>query len=136
MFTSDTKTEIKETNPLHFDGTDLINSIAESVMNDEIKQDVLQHLEKGRDTFVQFVADCIISSFILWGPKKKLKLQIWRSAGKTLKTTMKKIKVVERKETNPFFARMAVITRSHPEIDMEEAIGTYELCCAPQLVYL
>jgi len=50
---------------------------------------------------------------------------MWSSAGKTVKVKVAD-KVIELKENRSLFARMTIAARSRPDIDIQEAIGTYE----------
>jgi hypothetical protein len=56
---------------------------------------------------------------------KKLNLNTWKSTNKETKVTTGD-KVIELQEDISLFARMMVVCKSRPEINLQEAIGTHE----------
>lgn len=71
----------------------------------------------------RFVEDMIKSNKCsIWSLMKKRKLNTWKSTMKTLKVKINE-NVVELKEDRSLFARMCVVAKSRPEIDLKEAIG-------------
>ena len=65
---------------------------------------------------------------------KKRKLNTWKSTTKTLKVKINE-NVVELKEDRSLFARMCVVAKSRPEIDLKEAIGQYEFNLVPRSMF-
>ena len=53
---------------------------------------------------------------------KKRKLQTWKSNGKVIKVKTVE-QVVELKEDRSLFARLMMVSKSRPDIDIKEAIG-------------
>ena len=53
---------------------------------------------------------------------KKRKLQTWKSNGKVIKVKTVE-RVVELKEDRSLFARLMMVSKSRPDIDIKEAIG-------------
>ena len=62
----------------------------------------------------------------LWNPMPKVKLKRWSSEGKCVKSKVGS-QIVELKENRSLFARMAIAAKSRPEINLEQAIGNFEL---------
>ena len=56
----------------------------------------------------------------------KVKLKKWNSEGKCVRTKVGS-QIVELKENRSLFARMAIAAKSRPEINLEQAIGNFEL---------
>ena len=66
----------------------------------------------------------------IWSLMKKRKLNTWKSTMKTLKVKINE-NVDELNEDRSLFARMCVVAKSRPEIDLKEAIGQYEFNLVP-----
>ena len=83
----------------------------------------------------RFVEDRIKSNKCsIWSLMKKRKLNTWKSTTKTLKAKINE-NVVELKEDRSLFARMCVVAKSRPEIDLKEAIGQYEFNLVPRSMF-
>lgn len=54
--------------------------------------------------------------------------------GKILRVTTKD-KIVELKEDHSLFARMMMVCKAHPEIDIKEAVGQYEFSIVPRSMF-
>ena len=94
----------------------------------EIGQNLFEKFEK-------FVKDRIQSGEInLWSPMKKRKLQTWKTMGKKIKVSING-QILELQEARNLFARMMVICKSRPEIDIQEAVGTYEFTVVPRSMF-
>ena len=61
----------------------------------------------------------------LWSPLKKLNLKTWKTAQKMVRHQLED-KIVELKEDRSLFARLLIVARSRPEINLQDAIGRYE----------
>ena len=64
------------------------------------------------------------NNLILWAPTKKCQLQTWKSTVKYIKLKVDQ-KVVELKEDRNLFARLLMVAKSRPNINLEEAIGKH-----------
>ena len=64
---------------------------------------------------------------------KKQKLQTWKSMTKKIKVPCTGETVKMQKDRN-LLARMMVICKSQPEIDVKEAVGTYEFRVVPRSI--
>ena len=65
---------------------------------------------------------------------KKRKLLTWKTTGKTLRVAAKD-KVIELKEDRSLFARMMVVCKYRPEIDINEAVGVHEFSVVPRSMF-
>ena len=65
---------------------------------------------------------------------KKRKLHIWKSNGKVIKVKTVE-RVVELKEDRSLFARLMMVSKSRPDIDIKEAIGLYEFTVVPRALF-
>ena len=65
---------------------------------------------------------------------KKRKLLSWKTNAKVLKVTTKE-KVVELREDRSLFARMLMVCKTHPEIDIKESVGQYEFSLVPRSLF-
>ena len=123
------------TNPFKYDGDDLINLVTKSVMSNVVKDDVCNHANVGKDLYQKFCETRIISNSVnLWDPMKKVKLQTFKSASKMIKVKVKD-EIVELKEDRGLFARMLIVTRSRPDIDLKRCISLYELTVVPRSLF-
>jgi len=65
---------------------------------------------------------------------KKRKLLSWKTNAKVLKVTTKE-KVVELREDRSLFARMMMVCKSRPEINIKETVGQYEFSLVPSSLF-
>ena len=111
---------------------DLFNLVTKVVTPSKVKEDLLEQCEI---LFEKFVKDRIQSGEInLWSLMKKRKLQTWKTMGKKIKVSSNG-QILELQEDRNLFARMMVICKSRPEIDIQEAVGTYEFTVVPRSMF-
>ena len=65
---------------------------------------------------------------------KKCQLQTWEAAGKKVKLSLGQ-KVMELKEDRSLFARLLLVFKSRPEINLEDAVGRDELSVVPRSMF-
>ena len=65
---------------------------------------------------------------------KKRKLQTWKSNGKVIKVKTVE-RVLELKEDRSVFARLMMVSKSCPDIDIKEAIGLHEFTVVPRALF-
>ena len=65
---------------------------------------------------------------------KKRKLLKWKKSGKVLKVKAAD-KVAELQEDRSLFARMMMVRKSRPAIDIKEAVGDYEFSIVPRSLF-
>ena len=64
----------------------------------------------------------------------KVQLKMWKSARKTVKHKLAD-QVVELKDDRSLFARMLIVARSRPEINLKESIGQHEFTSLPRALF-
>lgn len=115
--------------------SDLYNLVTKVVMPENIKDDLCQQSEIGRNMFRSFVDDRVKSGKVnLWSTIKKRKLQTWKSNGKAIKVKVAD-KVLELKEDRSLFTRLMMVCKSRPGIDIKEAVGIYEFSVVPRSLF-
>jgi len=116
---------LRFTNPFTEESADLYNLVTKVVTPENVKKDLSEQSTIGKELFNNFVKERIQSAeHSIWSPMKKRKLLTWKSTGKTLRVATQD-KVIELKEDRSLFARMMVVCKSRPEIDIKEAVGLY-----------
>lgn len=130
-----TNTVSSFTNPFTEESNDLLNIVTKLVMPDKMKADLCRQSEIGQKLFETFVKERIQSERVkLWSPMKKCKLLTFKKSGKKLKVRAED-KVVELQEDRSLFARMMMVCKSRPEINIQEAIGKYEFSVVPRSMF-
>ena len=115
--------------------TDLYNLVTKVVMSEKTKNDLCQQREIGRILFHTFVDDRLKSGKVnLWSRMKKQKLQTWKTNGKVIKVKAAD-KVLELKEDRSLFARLMMVCKSRPEVDIKEAVGVYGFSVVPKSLF-
>ena len=123
------------TNPFTYDDTNLINMVTKSVMPEDITNDVCSHDRIGQKLYSKFCEDHIKSaSTNLWDPMKKVKIKTFKSAAKAVRVRVKD-QIVQLKEDRALFARMLIVARSRPEIDLQECISMHEFSVVPRSLF-
>ena len=123
------------TNPFAEDSEDLFNLVTKAVMPDEVQDDLCSQSEIGRMMFDVFVAERIKTGKTnLWFPMKKRRLNTWKCFGKSIRVKSGE-QVVELKEDRSLFARMLVVSKSRPDINLKESIGKYEFSVVPRSLF-
>ncbi|KAK3754688.1 hypothetical protein QZH41_015388, partial [Actinostola sp. cb2023] len=99
------------------------------------KEDLCNQSKIGLKLFDDFVCNRIkYGKFSIWSPMKKYKLSTWRKAGKELKVKANE-KVYELKEDRSLFARMMLVCKTRPEINIKNAIGIHEFSVVPRSLF-
>ena len=123
------------TNPFTQSEDCLFNLVSKVVMPEEIKLDLCAQRTEGDKLFRTFVTKRIQEgSENLWSPMKKRNLQTWKKATKKTKIVVNK-KILELKEDRCLFARLMMVCQSRPEVNLQEAIGTYEFSLIPRSLF-
>ena len=120
------------TNPFTQEGSDLYNLVTKKVVPDNVKSDLCEQSTIGDKLFKKFAAERIkTNKENLWSRMKKQKLLTWKTTAKKTREAVDD-KVVELKEHRCLFARMMMVCKSLPEIDIKEAVGVYEFSLVPR----
>ena len=91
--------------------------------------------EIGRRLFDCFVNERFQSGKVnLWSPMKKRKLLTWKTSAKVVKVTGAD-KIVGLQEDRSLFARIMMVCKSGPQIDIKETVGQYEFSIVPQSLF-
>jgi len=64
---------------------------------------------------------------------KKVYLKLFENSAMYSKTKVKE-KIIQLREERDLLARFVIILKTRPEIDLKQAIGTYEFCAVPRLL--
>lgn len=122
-------------NPFNWDSADLCNFMTKAIMPQKVQDDLCGQREIGDKLFKDFVAQRIKSKDVnLWAPMKKYQLQTWVRASKQMKVDTGD-KIVELKEDRNLFGRMLLVSKSRPELSLEEAVGKHELSVVPRSMF-
>ena len=122
-------------NPITYDGQDLTNIITKVVMPTEVQKDVYNQDEIGQQMYIIFVEQRIYKTEVnIWARMKKAQLNMWKSARKAVKQKLAD-QVLELKGDRALFARMLIVARSRPEINLKEAIGQHEFNVFPRALF-
>ena len=114
------------TNPFTVESPDLFNLVTKVRMPEKVKKDICDQSVIGNKLLRTFVKERIqTAEKSIWDVVKKRKLLMWKTTGKTVRVATND-KIIELKEDRCLFARMMVICKSCPEIDIKEAVGVYE----------
>lgn len=113
------------TDPFSHDGVDLFNLVTRVVLPEEVKDDLCtqsaqERIQTGKEN--------------LWSPMKKQKLLTWKTSGKKTKVIVDN-NVVELQEDRCLFARMMMVCKSRPEINIAKAVGVYEFSLVPKSLF-
>jgi len=109
-------------NPMKNAGEDLTNIITKVVSPAEVQKAVCNQDDSGQQAYVKFVEERI------WARMKKVQLKMWKRARRSMKHKLAG-EVVELRYDRSLFARMLIVARSRPEINLKEGIGQHEFTC-------
>lgn len=111
------------------------NLVTKVVMPEMVKKDFCEQSEIGRRLFDCFVKERVQSGEVnLWSPMKKRKLLTWKTSAKVVKVTAGD-KIAELQEDRSLFARMMMVCKSRPEIDIKETVGQYKFSVVPRSLF-
>lgn len=118
-------------NPFQAEGDDLVILVTKTVMPEKVTQDLTNADQIGLYKHTSFVEKWRASNTEnIWAPIKKTNLNVRKSAHK--KTKMKIANQVnELKSERSLFAKLVVVAKSRPHIDIKESIGKFEFTTYP-----
>ena len=118
-----------------FDESNLVNFLTKVVMPEDIKNNVCNLGEIGAKEYEKFVEERINSDNIpIFSKMTKMKLKLWTAMRKKTTHTIDG-KVMELKDDRNMFARMLIIARCRPDIDLKGTVGCYELTALPRSLF-
>ena len=121
-------------NPFEQKSDALFNLVIKVVMPEKIKNDLCDQGIIRERLFQRFVEGRIKEQkVILWDSMKKQKLSTWKTAGKKVK--LREDNTVELSEDRNLFARMMLVCKSRLDIDVKEAVGTYQFSVVPRSLF-
>ena len=130
-----TSTIERFSNPFAEESFDLFNLVTKAIMPEKVNNDLCNESTIGRQLFEEFVTNRIRSANVnVWDTMKKTKLHTWKTTGKRVKINTGD-KIVELKEDRKLFTRMLLVSKSRPNINLEETIGRHELSVVPRSMF-
>ena len=125
----------KHMNPLSTDSDNLVTIVTQSVLPQKVTQDMVNAEQIGLSKHVSFEETRITSNAEnIWAPMKKTNLNVWKSVNKKTKLKVAD-QVVELKSERSLFARLVVVAKSRPEIDIKDCIGKFEFTTFPRSLF-
>ena len=107
-------------NPMMHKSEYLINIITKMVMPTQVQKDICNQDEIGQQENVTFVEKRINKNEVnIWARMKKVQLKLWKSIRKTVKHKLAD-QIVEMKDDRSLFARMLIVARSRPEVNLKK----------------
>ena len=123
------------TNPFMYEEDDLINMMTNAVLPCEVQEDIGDRDEKGQCAYLTFVQRRITTNAEnLWSRMHKLNLKMWKYSRRAVKNMLFS-QVIELKDDRSLFARLVIIARMRPEVNLAEAIGNYEFNALPRALF-
>ena len=111
------------TSPFTVESPDLFNLVTKVHMPLKVKKDLCDQSVIGNRLLRTFVKERRqTAEKSIWDVVKKRKLLSWKTTWKTVRVAANN-KIIELKEDRCLFARMMIICKSRPEIDIKEALG-------------
>ena len=104
-------------------------------MDETVTNDILRREEIGQQMFDGFVTERLTEGkFSVWDKMTKKKLGTYKIANASTEIRVGD-NVVNIKEERGLLRRFIVISRSRPELDLKECIGTYEFGVVPRSIF-
>lgn len=123
------------TNPFTEKGEKLCNLVTMAVMPDTVRSYLYRQSSIGSKLFDEFVTNHIKTPPVnLWAPLKKTNLNGWNSTTMIGKLNIDQ-KVVKLKDDRGPFARLLLVSKSRPNINLKWAVGNQELLVVPMSLF-
>ena len=123
------------TDPFTEDSDELFNLVTKAVMPEDVKRDLCEEPMIGEKLLQTFISTRIASGQTnLWAPMKKYHLKTWKTMAKRIKVTVGE-KLLELKEDRNLFARMLIVSKSRPDLNLAHTIGNHELSLVPRSMF-
>ena len=117
------------------DEDEIYNLLTKAVMTETATNDIIQRDEIGQQMFEGFVNERLTEGKLsVWDKMSKKKLKTFKSANAMAEIRIGD-KLVKIKEERGLLQRFIVISRSRPELDLKECIGTYEFGVVPRSLF-
>ena len=117
------------------DGVELVTLVTKTVMPEKVTNDLTNADQIGLSKQTTFIEKRIaLNTENILAPMKKTNINVWKSVNR--KTKMKIADhVIELKYERSLFARLVVVVKSRPDIDIKESIGTFEFTPLPRSLF-
>ena len=117
------------------DEDEIYNLLTKEVMTEKVSKDILERDEIGQRMFVEFATERLTEGRLcVWDKMKKKKLKTFKTSNATVEINAGG-KLVKIKEERGLLQRLIVISRSRPQLDLKECIGTYEFGVVPRSLF-
>ena len=117
------------------DEDEIYNLLTKEVMTEKVSKDILERYEIGQRMFVEFATERLTEGRLcVWDKMTKKKLKTFKTSNATVEINAGG-KLVKIKEERGLLQRLIVISRSRPQLDMKECIGTYEFGVVPRSLF-
>lgn len=103
----------------------LVHFTKHTVMKEDVQHSILNTMERGKETYEKFVKDRICGDKCLWNPMSKVKYLTWHENNKIVQTKLSGENIA-LKASSTLMARLLILARSSRELDLRNAICTYE----------
>ena len=111
----------------------LVNITTGAIMSDAVMQSVKQRNIIGEQMFNEFVHNRLVNHIDnFWKVMTKAKFKGWNYSEAQNKVTCMQTKL---KDDRSLFARLLIVCRSRPEVDVKEIIGEYEFSMNPRSLF-
>ena len=128
-------TIVRYINPFTVSVNDLFHLITKVIVPDNVRRDLCAQRTEAEKLLNNFVPEHIQKgTVIVWSQMKTRKLLTWKLTGKKSKVTANN-KIVELQEDRSLFARMMMVCRTRPNIDVQEAVGVHEFTVVPEVSF-
>ena len=119
------------------DEDEIYNLLTKEVMNEKVSKDILERDEIGQHMFVEFAIERLTEErFCVWVKLSKKKLQTFKTSNSTIEINAAYGgKLVKIKDERGMLQRPIVISRSRPQLDLKECIGTYAFGVVPRSLF-
>ena len=117
------------------DEDEIYNLLTKEVMTEKVSKDILELDEIGQRMFVEFATERLTEGRLcVWDKMTKKKLKSFKTSNATVEINAGG-KLVKFKEERGLLQRLIVISRSRPQLDLKECIGTYEFGVVPRSLF-
>ena len=119
------------------DEDEIYNLLTKEVMDEKVSKDILERDEIGQRMFVEFATERLTEERLcVWDKMSKNKLKTFKTSTATIKINAAYGgKLVKIKDERGMLQRPIVISRSRPQLDLKECIGTYEFGVVPRSLF-
>ena len=125
------KDTLSQSNPFRMevpqDGSEpnLVHFTKHIIMKEDVQHSMMNTMERGKESYEKFVKDRICGDKSLWDPMSKVKYLTWHENNKIVQTKLSGENIA-LKASSTLMARLLILACSSRELDLKNAICTYE----------